>query len=95
MQNLHSFDRGLEQAGRLRRGAWVLILIDIKSRRDERFAWNWQPRSGFRLQRDLTSGSYADHEDPGCHLAWVRPNSFEGLDGSIHKFRLAAVWLII
>ena len=75
MQNLHSFDRGLEQAGRLRRGAWVLILIDIKSKRDERFAWNWLPRSGFRLQRDLTSGSYAVHGGSRYRLARIRPYS--------------------
>jgi hypothetical protein len=75
MQDLHGFDRGLEQAGRLRRGAWVPILIGIKSRLDEHFAWDWLRRGGPRLHRDLISGSYADHEVSPHLLARVRPNS--------------------
>jgi hypothetical protein len=43
MEGLHNFDRVVDQAGRLSRDAWVLVLILIKSRRDERIAQNGLP----------------------------------------------------
>lgn len=64
----------LEQAGRSGRRDWVLIWVCIRTRRYERFAWDWLPRCGFKRQPDIALGSYADYEGPEHLLARVRPN---------------------